>query len=209
VLTEPWTDRSRARPRRARGDGRAVAESRLCDLLEAIGAERSHVAFSDLFHRLAPRVKRALVRRGASLALAEELTQETMLAVWRHAATFDRRRASALTWVLTIARNKQLDLIRRATRFKGEELAQAEQERSAAQPDLEQILHAKQSSRILQDAITVLPREQGLLIREAFGKDKTHREIAAEQALPLGTVKSRLRLALAHLRASLPASDLV
>lgn len=209
MLSEPWTDRSPATPQRARGDGRAVAESRLCDLLEAIGTERSHVAFSDLFHRLAPRVKRALVRRGASLALAEELTQETMLAVWRHAATFDRRRASALTWVLTIARNKQLDLIRRVTRWQGTDLAQAAVARPAVQPELEQILHAKQSGQILQDAITALPREQGLLVREAFAKAKTHREIAAEQGLPLGTVKSRLRLALAHLRANLPASDLV
>lgn len=209
MLTEPWTDRSRARPRRARGDGRAVAETRPCDLLEAVGSDRNHAAFTELFHLLAPRVKRVLVRRGASSALAEELTQETMMAVWRHAATFDRRRASALTWVLTIARNKQLDLVRRVTRFNGKELAQAKREPSAAQPDLEQILHAKQSSRILQDAITVLPREQGLLVREAFGKAKTHREIAAEQALPLGTVKSRLRLALAHLRANLPACDLV
>ena len=176
---------------------------RLCDLMETIGADRDHAAFTELFQDLAPRVRRLLVHRGVSWPVAEELTQETMLAVWRHAAMFDRRRASVPTWVLTIARNKQLDLPRAAQAAWALQL-----QLPAAAPDGEEILRSKQSGEILHHAIGALPREQGQALRQAFCEAKSHRDIAAEQGLPLGTVKSRIRLALARLRTSLPMGEL-
>lgn len=209
MLSDSPIEERFTRSRCCHDNGRAASEERLCDLLEAISGDRDNAAFTELFHHLAPRVRGVLMRRGASWTVADELTQETMLSVWRYAATFDRRRASVLTWVLTIARNKQIDLVRRASPLNGAAMAWPERERSAAQADLEQTLHSKQSGQILQHAIKALPREQELVVREAFCKAKSHREIAAEHALPLGTVKSRIRLALAHLRASLPVSDLV
>jgi RNA polymerase sigma-70 factor (ECF subfamily) len=183
-------------------------DDHLCDLMETIGADRDHTAFTELFHDLAPRVRRLLVHRGVSWPVAEELTQETMLAVWRHAAMFDRRRASVPTWVFTIARNKQLDLPRAVSRRNEVAGDPSKPQLSAAPPDGEQILHSKQSGEILHRAISALPSEQEQALRQAFCEAKSHREIAAEQGLPLGTVKSRIRLGLAHLRTSLPAAEL-
>ena len=191
-----------------RGDQTTSRNDHLCDLMAAIGSDRDDAAFTELFHDLAPRVRRLLVCRGASLALAEELTQETMLSVWRHAASFDRRRASVATWVFTIARNKQLDLPRGGSRLNEAVQEPPEPAWSATPPDAEEILHSKQSGELLHNALMGLPREQEAVLRQAFCEAKSHREIAAEQALPLGTVKSRIRLALAHLRTSLPMAEL-
>ncbi len=190
------------------GDARTAIETRLSDLVEAVGGHRDHAAFSELFDHLVPRVRYLLVRRGVNFAMAEELAQETMLSVWRHAATFDRERASVSTWVLTIARNKQIDLARGLRRLNDAGWQLPEPESSAAEPDLEQILLSRQSAEILHHAIKSLPQEQELLLRQAFCEAKTHREIAAERALPLGTVKSRIRLALAQLRTSLSEAEL-
>ena len=201
-------DRGPTSNRCYRGDGRSSLETRLSDLVEAIGGRRDQAAFTELFDQLAPRVKRLLVRRGASFTIAEDLTQETMLSVWRHAATFDRRRASVSTWVLTIARNKQIDLVRGQRRLHDAGREPLEPESSATEPDCEQILLARQSAEIVHHAIRSLPRAQELLVRQAFCEAKSHREIAAEQALPLGTVKSRIRLALAQLRTSLSEAEL-
>jgi RNA polymerase sigma-70 factor (ECF subfamily) len=205
--TTPRPGRRRAVAGPAAGRRRTSRDDHLCDLMEAIGDQRCQAAFNELFLELAPRVRRMLLQRGLSWALTEELTQETMLAVWRHAPTFDRRRASVATWVLTIARNRQLDLHRSVTR-PNQAAWEGPGPPPPAPPDGEQILHAKQSGEILHHAISTLPREQELVLRQAFGAAKSHSEIAAEQALPLGTVKSRIRLALAHLRTSLPMAEL-
>jgi RNA polymerase sigma-70 factor (ECF subfamily) len=176
--------------------------------MEAVGGDGDHVAFTELFHLLAPRIKRQLVHRGLSWPVAEELTQETMLSVWRHAAAFDRRRAAVSTWVFTIARNKQLHLLRGLRRLSEASREPQQPEWWAAPPDSEQLLHWKQSAEILQRAIRTLPRAQEQVVQKAFGEAQSHRAIAAEQALPLGTVKSRIRLALAHLRTTLPLAEL-
>jgi RNA polymerase sigma-70 factor, ECF subfamily len=206
----PRTCRQRACTRRVasrRADWLTSRDDRLSALIAAIGEARDHSAFTELFQELAPQVKRLLLRRGASWALAEDLTQETMLSVWRNAGAFDRRRASVSTWVCTIARNKQLDLLR-GVRRRGEAAWEPPAQESAAPPDGEEIVHSKQSAEILHRAIGTLPRGQERVVKQAFGEAKTHREIATELALPLGTVKSRLRLALAHLRTSLPMAEL-
>lgn len=146
-----------ARPLAGRRGGRRTArDDRLCDLIEAIGGDRDHAAFTELFRQLASSVKNLLQCRGASWAVAEELMQETMLSVWRHAATFDRRRASVSTWVLTIAGNKQLDLVRGERRLREETW----QPPDPAPPDGEQVLHAKQSGQILHCAIQTLSRDR-------------------------------------------------
>jgi RNA polymerase sigma-70 factor, ECF subfamily len=176
--------------------------------VETIGEARDHAAFAELFHHLAPRIRRLLRQRGMSWALAEELTQETMLSVWRRASIFERKRASVWTWVVTIARNKQIDHIRGARRLSEAAWEPPELDLSAASPDGEQILHSKQSGEILHRAIKTLAQEQEQVLRKAFCEAKSHREIAAEQALSLGTVKSRIRLALGHLRGSLPLAEL-
>jgi RNA polymerase sigma-70 factor, ECF subfamily len=181
----------------------------LSTLLEAVGKDRDRAAFAELFRRLAPAIMRLLAGRGVSATVAEELLQETMLLVWRHAATFDRSRASASTWVSAIARNRHLDIVRAAKRSTHQAAYEPWVEVvTGSEPQVDEILGARQSGQLLREAIKTLPREQEEVLRQAFYEERSHREIAAAQRLPLGTVKSRIRLALAHLRTSVPIAEL-
>jgi RNA polymerase sigma-70 factor (ECF subfamily) len=189
------------------GDGPASINERLCDLLEAVGLDRDPEAFAELFRHLAPRIRHRLMGRGASPAMAEELMQEAMLAVWRRAHTFDRSRASGSTWVFTIAHNKHLDRLR-AMRVHGKSHGLDGLEIPSGEPGAEQILQCLETGEILRRAIKGLRGDQEQILRKAFDEAKSHREIATELDLPLGTVKSRIRLALAHLRTTLPLAAL-
>lgn len=180
---------------RAQPAGRDLSAS-----IVAIATTGDRDAFAQLFEHFAPRVKSYLVRLGAGSDVAEELAQDTLLAVWRRAAAFDPSRAAASTWVFTIARNLRIDLARRERRPQGTD----DPSRAAfdpAPPDL--ALSILQDEKRIARAIEVLPPEQSQVVRLAFYSDKPHSEIAAELGLPLGTVKSRLRLAVARLRAAL------
>lgn len=121
-----------------------------------------------------------------------------MLTIWRRAETFDRTRASAGTWIFTLARNRSIDAFRRERRPEVSEDDPTLVPEPPAQADAD--LQMTQDRDRLTAAIKKLPREQSDLIALAYYGDKTHTEIAAETGLPLGTVKSRLRLALARLR---------
>lgn len=169
----------------------------LADLLEAVaGGDRA--AFASLFRRFAPRLKSYMMRLGADPGTADELTQETMLIAWRRASTFDRRQSAVGTWLFTIARNKRIDGLRRESRPELDPNDPA----LAAQPDAaaDEAMAASESEAILRQAITQLPEEQAELLRICYFGDKSHRQVARELGLPLGTVKSRLRLALSRLR---------
>jgi RNA polymerase sigma-70 factor (ECF subfamily) len=159
-------------------------------LIEAIAQRRDRTAFAALFAHFAPRIKAWMLRAGSNPTAAEELTQETMLAVWQKARLFDPARAGASTWVFTIARNLRIDALRRERH--PSDLVQA---------DL--VLALSQQEVRIRAALGVLPPEQADVIRKAFFEDKVHSEIEQELGIPLGTVKSRLRLALARLRAAL------
>ncbi len=171
------------------------------DLIVAIGTRQDRSAFAALFAHFAPRVKAYLVRTGSDSSGADELTQEVMLLVWRKAERYDPAQANAATWIFTIARNKRIDKFRRERHldFNPEDPSLApEPERL---PD--QGIEAAQQAEKLARAIATLPDEQGSLLKLAFYEGKSHSIIATEVGLPLGTVKSRLRLALARLRAHL------
>jgi RNA polymerase sigma-70 factor (ECF subfamily) len=156
-------------------------------------------AFTCLFTHFAPRVKSYLMRLGAAPEAAEELAQETLLTVWRRAAAFDPGRAAASTWIFTIARNLRIDLARRDGR--APTTNDSDFSEAPARPD-EALSSLEDKSRI-GVAVASLPREQAQVISLAFFADKAHSEIAEELGLPLGTVKSRLRLAMARLRGAL------
>jgi RNA polymerase sigma-70 factor (ECF subfamily) len=142
-------------------------------------------------------VKSYLLRMGAPSETAEELAQETLLTVWRRAGAFDPGRAAASTWIFTIARNLRIDVARRERRpLPGEDIA--EPGAAPTQPDAG--VAALQDENRIAVAIATLPLEQSEVVRLAFFSDKPHSEIANDLALPLGTVKSRLRLAMAKLR---------
>ena len=177
----------------------AVMDGRpLDDLLVAIARDRDRTAFGLLFGRMAPRLKAYLLRSGVGAAQADELVQEVMLMVWRRAETFDPDQSSASTWIFTIARNKRIDAIRRERRpeFDVEDPALVPEAPESADRRIE----STQETARLRSAILRLPAEQAELLRMAYFEDKPHSLIAEEQGLPLGTVKSRLRLAMARLR---------
>ncbi|WP_397541749.1 sigma-70 family RNA polymerase sigma factor [Roseovarius salis] len=153
-------------------------------------------AFAALFRHFAPRVKAFLMRSGADAGLAEECAQEVMATLWQKAHLYDPARASAATWIFTIARNRKIDALRKMKRPEPEDLPWGPED----EPDQEDILALQQESRKLEDAITALPPKQKELIEKAYFGDLSHSEIAAETGLPLGTIKSRIRLALDRLR---------
>ena len=153
-------------------------------------------AFAELFDHFAPRVKGFLMRSGADPSLAEECTQDVMAALWHKSHQFDPARASVATWIFTIARNRKIDILRRQRRPEPEDLAWGPE----AEPDQEDVLNLQQESKILGAALAELPEAQRELIEKAYFGDLTHSEIAAETGLPLGTIKSRIRLALERLR---------
>jgi len=179
----------------------AMATEPPADLVEAIAGTRDRAAFSALFLAFAPRVKAYLRRLGASDGIAEELTQEVMLTVWHRAEQFDRRKAAVSTWIFTIARNRRIDALRR------DRWPEVDPDDPALVPEPEapadRAVEAAQREGRLHDAVKALPAEQAELLRLSFFEDKPHSAIASELALPLGTVKSRIRLAMQRLRSLL------
>lgn len=157
---------------------------------------RDTEAFAAIFLHYAPRVKAFLMKSGAGFALAEECTQDVMATIWHKAHLFDPTRASFATWVFTIARNRRIDAIRRTRRPEPEDLPWGPEET----PDQSEVLAMRQDTERLGVALLQLPDAQRQLIERAFYGDLSHSEIAAETGLPLGTIKSRIRLALDRLR---------
>lgn len=170
-------------------------------LLVQVANSRDKEAFSKLFSHYAPRIKSYLMRQGANEASAEELSQEAMLSVWRKADRFDPEKASAGTWIFTVARNLRIDALRKENRpsFDPEDPAFIPEAETA--PD-DAVSIGETQSRI-KNAISTLPQEQADVVRLSFYEDKPHGEIAEELNLPLGTVKSRLRLAMRRVRTAL------
>lgn len=165
-------------------------------VLIRIRDDRDEAAFIELFRHFAPRLKAFLMRSGGDAALAEECAQEVMVTVWQKAAQFDPSRASVATWIFTIARNRKIDALRKQKRPEPEDLTWGPE----AEPDQEDQLGLQQESEHLGEAIASLPAKQRDLIEKAYFGDLTHNEIADLTGLPLGTIKSRIRLALQRLR---------
>lgn len=165
-------------------------------VVNRIREERDEAAFVTLFRHFAPRLKAFLMRSGADAATAEECVQEVMATVWHKAGLFDPTRASVATWVFTIARNRRIDVLRKQKRPDPEDLPWGPE----AEPDQEDRLSLQEENEHLGEAIASLPAKQRDLIEKAYFGDLTHNEIAEATGLPLGTIKSRIRLALERLR---------
>jgi RNA polymerase sigma-70 factor (ECF subfamily) len=173
--------------------------------LFAVADSADRLAFARLFEHFAPRVKGYLMRSGSTAELAEELTQETMVAIWRKAASFDPARAALSTWVFAIARNLRIDYHRRGDGTAGidDEGWDPEQQPADAHASPDELVVAAQRERGVHDAIARLPADQALVLRLSFFEEHPHAAIAEQLGIPLGTVKSRIRLAVAQLRKSL------
>lgn len=166
-------------------------------------ADGDREAFQRLFEHFAPRVKGLMLKTGASNDDAEEIAQETLLAVWRKSAQFDPFSAGAAAWIYTIARNLRIDAARRAART-GAADHDAELDYLVDPTELADDVMARddEAARIAK-ALSSLSEEQSMAIRLSFIEERPHPEIAASLGIPLGTVKSRIRLAMNRLRALL------
>ena len=166
-------------------------------LIDAIAQRRDRAAFGQLYSFYAPRLKAYLVRRGATVELAEELAQETMLTVWRKASLYEADRASASAWIFTIMRNLRIDQLRRDRLMVGDS---ENPEDADTRPLPDHLIDATRRCARLRAALATLPPEQAEVVRLSFYDDRPHGEIERALGIPLGTVKSRLRLAVAKLR---------
>jgi RNA polymerase sigma-70 factor, ECF subfamily len=174
------------------------------DCMEAISVHRSRVAFSELFAFYAPRLKSYMLRLGAGDGEAEELAQDVMVTVWQKAGLYDRRQASVSTWMFRIARNRRIDAQRRQRR---PELTADDPMLRPPEPEQPDDLIARdQLEGIVRAELARLPQDQLLLLQAAFYDGLSHSEIARAFNLPLGTVKSRIRLAFQRLRGELEGS---
>jgi len=169
--------------------------------LSAIAQRQDREAFAALFEYFAPRIKAFMQRSGASEASAEELAQETMLVVWRKAASFDPTSTGAAAWIFTIARNLRIDAYRRERRSGAIETSDVEIEfQIDDSPRPDSLLATMQSEERVRFALTKLSGDQMRVIELSFFEERAHAEIAQLLKIPLGTVKSRLRLAMSRLR---------
>lgn len=162
----------------------------------AVRDRRDRAAFSALFDHFAPRLKGFVMRSGAGSAQAEEIVQDVMLTVWRKAEQFDPARAQVSAWIYRIARNRQIDVIRKEGRPLPDELG----EDPSTELDASQILAVEQEISQLKKALERLKPDQREIIKQAYLGELTQQEISAQTGLPLGTIKSRIRLGLERLR---------
>ena len=167
-------------------------------LIKAVARDGDRDAFGRLFDHFAPRVTQYLRRSGLAAERAEELAQEVMLTIWRKASYFDPARAGASTWIFVIARNRRLDAVRGERRLQPAPQDLLDLAPEPPQPDA--LLFVEQREEGLRGPILKLSGDQARVIRESYFQDKPHAMIASELGIPLGTVKSRLRLALGRLR---------
>lgn len=176
--------------------------------IASIAARQDRAAFAELFAFFAPRIKSFMLRSGAAETSAEELAQETMLMVWRKAGLFNPASAGAGAWIFTIARNLRIDAHRREQRGATGEVSDVAIEfevDDAPLPDAK--LESVQWEKQVRAALSQLPDDQVKVVQLSFFEEKAHAEIAQTLSIPLGTVKSRMRLAISRLRTLLSENN--
>jgi RNA polymerase sigma-70 factor (ECF subfamily) len=172
-------------------------------LLAAVASSRDRAAFAELFDYYAPRIEAWLMRAGVDQGAAEEICQDVMTTLWRKAHLYDVAKATPATWLYRIARNRRIDLARRdrIVLLEPDDQAFDVADDNAADPD--ESVDARDREATLREAMAQLPQEQLALVRLAFFDSLSHSAIAERTGLPLGTVKSRIRLAFSRLRRAL------
>ena len=188
-----------------RGRARRVSKSTLprtmADLLQRVAENGDVDAFRKLFEAYAPRVKSYMMRQGADANTAEELAQETLLTVWRKAGLYSGEKGSATTWIFTIARNLRIDRLRKEVAWQPLPEDNDETPSDDISPD-EEVSERERRDRV-QAVLSELPADQSEVVVLSYIEGLSHSEIAEKLGLPLGTVKSRMRLAYQKIRDAL------
>ena len=166
--------------------------------VELVGKNQDKLAFNSIFRYFAPRLKSFLVKAGSTDSQAEEVIQEVMIAVWTKSSTYDSNKSSVSTWIYTIARNKRIDKIRKEKRHYLSESDEGLE--IPVDSTQEKEIFSAQVSNSLKKYMANLPEEQSKLLKLSYFYNKTHADISTELKIPLGTVKSRIRLALTKMR---------
>ena len=175
----------------------AVAIS-MAELIHKIAENRDKQAFKELFINYAPRVKGLLIKQGADPETADELAQETLFTVWKKAHLFVQQKGNVATWIFTIARNLRIDRLRSETIWSAMDYEVVDQ--ISEDPTQDDLLVEKQRRDVLKDVLENLPSEQYEIVYKSYIGGMSHTEIAESLDLPLGTVKSRMRLAYGKIR---------
>ena len=167
-------------------------------LLVNIGESRDKVSFKKIYKYFSPRIKGYIMKLGAEESMAEEIVQETMTTIWRKSDTYDPKNAGASTWIFTIARNKRIDRLRKDGKKLSNLIDPSLQPQSEKMPD--ENLIDKEIKAEFSLILKKISPDQAKIIKAAYYEGKTHKEISDEIKIPLGTVKSRVRLALKHIK---------
>ena len=173
----------------------------MADLLRRVAEQADPAAFRELYQTYGPRVKAYMMRLGADTATAEDLAQETLLTVWRRAALYTAEKGSAATWIFAIARNLRIDRLRREVPW--QELPEGRLESAAEDPGPDDTLVEMERQSRVRAALAGLPPEQQEVVVLSYIEGLSHGEIAQRLKVPLGTVKSRMRIAYQKIRAGL------
>jgi RNA polymerase sigma factor (sigma-70 family) len=176
-------------------------------LVQAVALNQDRQAFTTLFDHFAPRIEMHLQRLGLDAGQAEEIAQDVMVTLWRKASLFDPAKSSLSTWLYRIARNRRIDLSRRDRTDFVDPQSPAILD-IAAEGQIDQALDGQQRDDIVRNLIQALPPEQLGLVKLAFYESLSHAQIAERTGVPLGTVKSRLRLAFTRLRRELETAGI-
>lgn len=170
----------------------------MSDLLQRVAERGDAEAFAQLFQTFAPRVKSYMMRQGADAATAEELAQETLATVWRKARLYSADKGSVSTWIFTIARNLRIDRLRREVAWV--ELPPERDQQPSPDPAPDETVVAGEREKRVKAALAALPADQAQVVQLSYVEGLSHSEIAGRMGLPLGTVKSRMRLAYEKIR---------
>jgi RNA polymerase sigma-70 factor (ECF subfamily) len=177
----------------------------MADLLRRIAERSDPSAFRELYEAFGPRVKAYMIRQGADAGTAEDLAQETLLTVWRKAALYVGDKGSMTTWVFTIARNLRIDRLRREVPW--QELPEERLAQPSDEPLPDEAMAEKERQQRVQSALAALPPEQKEVVALAYLEGLSHSEIAGRLGMPLGTVKSRMRIAYQKIRQTLENAE--
>lgn len=170
----------------------------MAHLLQRVAQARDSQAFAELFENFAPRIKAYMIRQGADPTTAEELAQETLMTVWRKAGLYSDTKGSATTWIFTIARNLRIDRLRREAPWQALHEGRDEEASDEQLPD--EVVSEKQRRQRVHEVLSTLPEDQYQVVHLSYIEGLSHSEIAERLELPLGTVKSRMRLAYGKIR---------